>query len=52
MLPIGQLLVGGLASQLGTPFAMVVSCVLALASIAVIARRFPSLRAEEAAPLV
>lgn len=44
MLPIGQLLVGGLASELGTPTAMVVSCVLAAASIGVIAWRFPSLR--------
>jgi len=44
MLPIGQLLVGGMASELGTPTAMVVSCMLALASIGVIAWRFPSLR--------
>lgn len=49
MLPIGQLLVGALASQLGTPFAMVVSCLMALMSIAVIVRRFPSLRQPRAA---
>jgi MFS family permease len=46
MLPIGQLLVGTMASQLGTPFAMVVSCVFALGCIGLITQRFPSLRAE------
>lgn len=44
MLPFGQLLVGALASQLGTPLAMVISCLMALASIVGITRRFPSLR--------
>jgi len=45
MLPIGQLLVGAMASQLGTPLAMVASCLLGVVSILVIARRYPSLRA-------
>ena len=44
MLPIGQLAVGALASEIGTPVAMVSSCVLALGLIALIAHRFPSLR--------
>jgi MFS family permease len=44
MLPIGQLLVGAFAGQLGTPMALVASCVLALVSIAVITWRFRSLR--------
>jgi MFS family permease len=44
MLPIGQLLVGTLASQTGTPLAMTVSCLIALTSIGVIVWRFPSLR--------
>jgi len=44
MLPIGQLGVGALADEIGTATAMVVSCVLAMACIAVIARRFPALR--------
>jgi len=44
MLPIGQLLVGAMASQLGTPLAMLASCLLALASIALIVRRNPTLR--------
>lgn len=44
MLPFGQLIVGGLAGTLGTPMAMVVSCILAIASIAVITWRFTSLR--------
>jgi MFS family permease len=53
MLPIGQLLVGALAAPLGTPLAVVTSCVLALVSIAVIAWRFPSLRpaSRKASPL-
>jgi MFS family permease len=46
MLPVGQLLVGAFAGQLGTPMAIVVSCILALASIALIAWRFPSLRSK------
>lgn len=46
VLPLGQLLVGALASQLGTPLAMVISCVMALISIVVIVWRFPSLRAQ------
>lgn len=44
MLPIGQLLVGALASRLGTPLAMAVSCLFAMASIGVIVWRFTSLR--------
>lgn len=48
MLPIGQLLVGGIASQVGTPIAMVFSCVLALISIGLITQRFPSLRMQSA----
>ncbi len=44
MLPIGQLAVGALADVAGTPLAMVVSCLAAIACIAVIAWRFPSLR--------
>lgn len=44
MLPIGQLLVGAFAGQLGTPLAMVVACLMALLSIVAIAWRFPSLR--------
>lgn len=44
VLPFGQLLVGGLASMLGTPLALVVSCLAALACVAIIAQRFPSLR--------
>ena len=47
MLPIGQLFVGGLASVIGTPYAVVVACALALACIALITRRFPALRDEE-----
>ena len=44
MLPVGQLFVGGLASVLGTPTAVVIACALSLACIALIARRFPALR--------
>lgn len=44
MLPFGQLLVGALAGQIGTPMAVAVACVAALASIGIIAWRFPSLR--------
>ncbi len=44
MLPIGQLAVGALADGVGTPLAMVTSCLVAMACIAVIAWRFPSLR--------
>ncbi len=43
ILPLGQLLVGALASQLGTPLAMIFSCVMALTSVVVIVWRFPSL---------
>jgi MFS family permease len=46
MLPVGQLLVGALASQLGTPLAMAVSCLGALTSIGVIVWRFSSLRTQ------
>jgi predicted MFS family arabinose efflux permease len=45
MLPVGQLAVGALASQIGAPLAVVIACSLALGCIAVIARRYPSLRA-------
>jgi MFS family permease len=48
MLPIGQLLVGAFAGQLGTPLALVVSCIMALASIVLITWRFPSLRSSPA----
>jgi len=44
MLPIGQLAVGALADVVGTPLAMLSSCLAAIACIAVIAWRFPSLR--------
>jgi hypothetical protein len=44
MLPIGQLAVGGLASVIGTPLAMVASCVVAIACVLYVVRRFPSLR--------
>ncbi|MDQ3444218.1 MAG: MFS transporter [Chloroflexota bacterium] len=44
MLPIGQLAVGALADIVGTPLAMLSSCIAAIACIAVIAWRFPSLR--------
>jgi predicted MFS family arabinose efflux permease len=43
-LPIGQLAVGALANQIGTPLAMVVSCILAIGCVAAIAQRFPTLR--------
>jgi MFS family permease len=42
LLPVGQLLVGALAGQIGTPRAMVTAGVLALISIAAIAWRFPA----------
>ncbi|HEV2109259.1 MAG TPA: MFS transporter [Thermomicrobiales bacterium] len=44
MLPLGQLAVGAVADQIGTPLAMVCACSLALGCIGVIAWRFPSLR--------
>jgi MFS family permease len=44
VLPFGQLLVGALANTLGTPLALAASCAAALACIAFIAQRFPSLR--------
>ncbi len=44
MLPIGQLFVGALASQVGPPLAMVMSGLIALASIGAIVWRFSSLR--------
>lgn len=44
MLPIGQLAVGTLASRIGTPSALVFSCVLSLLSIVLIAQRYPWLR--------
>ncbi len=47
MLPIGQLLVGALAGTMGTPLAIVTSSLLALASIALIVWRFPTLRSPE-----
>jgi MFS family permease len=44
MLPLGQLLVGGLASQVGPPLAMATAGLVALASIGAIVWRFSSLR--------
>lgn len=44
MLPIGQLLVGTVAGQVGTPLAMVLSCAVAIVTIVVLMRRFPSVR--------
>ena len=44
MLPIGQLAVGALADFVGTPLAMLVSCLLAIGCVVIIAGRFPSLR--------
>lgn len=44
MLPIGQLAVGALADLVGTPIALMASCVLALIFILLISWRFPSLR--------
>jgi hypothetical protein len=44
MLPVGQLAVGTAADAIGTPVAMVISCVLSLGCVAWIAARFPSLR--------
>jgi len=46
MLPVGQLLVGAIASQVGPPMAMAISCLLALGSIVAIVWRFPSLRGQ------
>jgi MFS family permease len=47
MLPIGQLAVGGLASVLGTPWAMVASCLASIACVLYIVRRFPALRTQK-----
>ncbi|MGC4108273.1 MAG: MFS transporter [Thermomicrobiales bacterium] len=44
MLPIGQLAVGTLAGRIGTPQALLFSCILSLLSIALIAQRYPWLR--------
>jgi MFS family permease len=44
MLPVGQLAVGALSDVIGTPLAMVVSCVAALVCIWLVAQRFPMLR--------
>ena len=44
MLPIGQLAVGALAGRIGTPPALVFSCILSLLSIVLIAQRYPWLR--------
>lgn len=44
MLPVGQLAVGGLANLIGTPAAMVVSCIVSVGCIGLIAARFPDLR--------
>ncbi|MGH2558322.1 MAG: MFS transporter [Thermomicrobiales bacterium] len=44
MLPVGQLAVGALASQLGAPLALACACALALGCIGYIVRRFPALR--------
>lgn len=46
MLPVGQLFVGALASQFGTPPAMAISGLVAIAGIGIIAWRFPSLRTQ------
>jgi MFS family permease len=45
MLPLGQLAVGALASQIGAPTAVVCACALAVGCIAYIARRYPALGA-------
>jgi MFS family permease len=45
ILPFGQLLVATIANSLGTPLAMMSSCVMALVGIGMIAWRFPLLRA-------
>jgi hypothetical protein len=44
LLPVGQLAVGILADRFGAPLATVVACALALAWIALVARRYPALR--------
>ena len=44
LLPVGQLAVGAVASQIGTRYAMVVFCILGLACIGLITARFPFLR--------
>ncbi|MGN6484399.1 MAG: MFS transporter [Thermomicrobiales bacterium] len=44
MLPIGQLAVGALAGRIGTPPALIFSCILSLLSIVLIAQRYPWLR--------
>ncbi|MGH2532128.1 MAG: MFS transporter [Thermomicrobiales bacterium] len=45
MLPVGQLAVGALASQLGAPLAVACACALAVGCIGLIARRYPALGA-------
>ncbi|MEA2511258.1 MAG: hypothetical protein QOJ59_745 [Thermomicrobiales bacterium] len=45
-LPIGQLAVGAVADHIGAPLAVVIACVVSLACVLVIARRFPSLRTQ------
>lgn len=44
LMPIGQLAVGALASQIGTGAAMVASCLVAIMLVAIVAQRFASLR--------
>ncbi|MDP9363030.1 MAG: MFS transporter, partial [Chloroflexota bacterium] len=44
VLPLGQLAVGTIAARTGAPIATVISCALALGSIGLVARRYPSLR--------
>ncbi|MGI8486004.1 MAG: MFS transporter [Thermomicrobiales bacterium] len=44
MLPIGQLAVGALADLIGTPMALIASCILATMCVLLISWRFPSLR--------
>jgi MFS family permease len=44
VLPLGQLAVGALANLIGTPLAVVVACFLSLICIALVVRRYPSLR--------
>jgi MFS family permease len=45
LLPLGQLAVGAIANRFGSPPAVAGACLVALGCIALIARRFPSLRA-------
>jgi MFS family permease len=44
VLPLGQLAVGAVAARTGAPAATAIACALALASVGLVARRYPSLR--------